>query len=156
MEICQHDGATAFRFQLKGRLDGAQVENLEHAWRCASSVLRGRELVIDISGLTGADPRGVALLSRLRESGGALWVPRPFNLLNSREPWAFRRHPRLSRLMACAGSSGGRNQIAVNRWRGGLHALAARRQVMAIGRWLGGAKPLPVRATGPLPAAVRR
>jgi len=80
VEIYQHDGATAFRFQLKGRLDGAQVENLEHAWRCASSVLRGKELVIDISGLTGADPRGVALLSRLRESGARIVGPAPLQL----------------------------------------------------------------------------
>jgi ABC-type transporter Mla MlaB component len=80
VEIYQHDGATAFRFELKGRLDGAQVENLEHAWRCASSILRGKDLVIDISGLTGADPRGVALLSRLRESGARLVGPAPFQL----------------------------------------------------------------------------
>jgi len=89
----QHDGATAFRFQLRGRLDGAQVENLEHAWRCASSVLRGKELVIDISGLTGADEQGVDLLFRIREAGARFVGPAPLECAVLAERFGVRSTP---------------------------------------------------------------
>lgn len=91
MEIYQHDGATTFRFELRGRLEAAQVGNLEQAWRCASSVLRGKELVIDISGLTGADQSGVALLSRLQESGARFAGPAPLELIDLAQAWGVRQ-----------------------------------------------------------------
>jgi len=87
VEIYQHDGATTFRIQLRGRLEGAQVENLEHAWICATSVLRGKQLVIDISGLTGADQKGAALLSRLRESGARFEGSAPPELVELAQAW---------------------------------------------------------------------
>jgi ABC-type transporter Mla MlaB component len=129
VEIYQHDGATTFRFQLKGRLDGAQVENLEHAWRCASSVSRGKELVIDISGLTGADPRGVALLSRLRESGARFVGPAPPELMDFADAWGVcqpaatepasslrRLVRRLIRRLCSSRRPGGRSQSATPRF----------------------------------------
>ena len=46
------------------------MQHLERAWTTAKSILEGKELVVDVSGLTNVDPSGVDLLSRMRESGG--------------------------------------------------------------------------------------
>ena len=72
MDMYQHDSATMFRFVLRGELAGDRVTDLEHAWNTASSILAGKVLVVDISGLTHADSAGIALLSRMRESGARL------------------------------------------------------------------------------------
>jgi ABC-type transporter Mla MlaB component len=69
VDFYQHDSAAMFRFVLRGELCGASVEELEHAWTAAASVMREKELVVDLGGLTGADLAGIALLSRMRESG---------------------------------------------------------------------------------------
>lgn len=53
------------------------MQELEHAWITAASVLRGRELVLDVSGLTGTDENGTNLLSRMRESGVRLEAEAP-------------------------------------------------------------------------------
>lgn len=65
-------GSSAFRFVLRGSLDGLWVRELEHAWISATSVLKAKELIIDVSGLTGADEHGLKLLSRMQESGARL------------------------------------------------------------------------------------
>jgi hypothetical protein len=75
--VYQHDGATAFRFVLAGTLDGAYVSELESAWTTATSVLRGKELVFDLSLLKGADEAGLKFLSRMRESGARIVPPAP-------------------------------------------------------------------------------
>jgi anti-anti-sigma regulatory factor len=75
--VYQHDGAAAFRFVLDGKLDGAYVSELESAWSTASSVLRGRELVFDLSSLESADEAGWQFLSRMRESGARIVPPAP-------------------------------------------------------------------------------
>ena len=72
MNMYQHDSATTFRFVLQGELVGDRVEDLEHAWTTAKSILAGKQLVVDISGITYADAPGVDLLSRMRESGACL------------------------------------------------------------------------------------
>jgi ABC-type transporter Mla MlaB component len=72
MDIYQHDSAAMFQFVLRGELIGDRVRELEHAWNTAKSILKGKELVIDISGITNADPSGIDLLSRMRESGARL------------------------------------------------------------------------------------
>jgi ABC-type transporter Mla MlaB component len=72
MDMYQHDSATMFQFVLRGELIGDPVQDLEHAWKTAKSILAGKELVVDISGITNADPSGVDLLSRMRESGARL------------------------------------------------------------------------------------
>jgi ABC-type transporter Mla MlaB component len=69
MDIYQHDSARAFRFVLSGDLTGDGVQRLEWAWITAQSILGAKELIIDISGIANADPAGVGLLSRMRESG---------------------------------------------------------------------------------------
>lgn len=72
MEIYQHDSAAMFRFVLRGELIDGRVTELEHAWSTAKSILKGKELVVEISGITNADSRGVDLLFRMRESGARL------------------------------------------------------------------------------------
>lgn len=75
MEFYQHDSAVLFRFQLRGRLEGPSVEELEHAWFTACSVMEGKDLEVDISSLTAADAAGIDLLSRMRTSGASLTTP---------------------------------------------------------------------------------
>lgn len=72
MEMYQHDSSSVFRMVLRGSLKGLWVNELEHAWMTAASILKGKELVIDISGLTGIDNSGLKLLSRIQDAGGRL------------------------------------------------------------------------------------
>jgi ABC-type transporter Mla MlaB component len=72
MILYQHDHAAMFRFVIVGELAGPAVEELRCAWETACSVLRGRELVLDLSGVTAVDPQGLALLSRLKDSGARI------------------------------------------------------------------------------------
>ena len=67
LSFYQHDAPESFRFSLAGALEGTEVESLEHAWTTASSVLDGKELVVDLSELVSADDAGTRLLRRLRE-----------------------------------------------------------------------------------------
>jgi len=77
MEMYQHDRASMFQFVLRGDLTGERVQDLEHAWITAKSILNGREVVIDVGGVSGADTVGVELLSRMRDSGARLTVAGP-------------------------------------------------------------------------------
>ncbi len=72
MEMYLHDSATIFRFVLVGELRGVGVQDLEQAWITVQSILNGKEVVIDVTGLTDADEFGVGLLLRLKESGARL------------------------------------------------------------------------------------
>lgn len=77
MEMYQHDSPTSFRFALAGELSGDRVQDLEHAWNTARSVLARKELVVDLSGVTYADSPGIDLLYRMRESGARLTAALP-------------------------------------------------------------------------------
>ena len=77
MDMYQHDRADMFQFVLRGELIGDRVQDLEHAWNTAKSVLAGKELAVELSGLTNADRPGVDLLCRMRESGARLTVAQP-------------------------------------------------------------------------------
>jgi hypothetical protein len=77
LDIYQHDSPTMFRFVLRGDLKGACVDELEHAWTTAISVLKGKELVVDISAVASADQTGLDLLDRMRVSGARMTAPAP-------------------------------------------------------------------------------
>jgi len=77
MQMFQHDSATIFRFVVQGERTGDGVEQLEHAWTTARSILGTKALVVDISGITNADAAGVELLSRMREAGARLKASLP-------------------------------------------------------------------------------
>jgi anti-anti-sigma regulatory factor len=77
MDMHQHDSTTIFQFVLRGELSGASVHELEHAWTTAKSILGGKELVVDIAGITNADPSGISMLSRMRAAGARLTAALP-------------------------------------------------------------------------------
>lgn len=77
MDMYQHDSAAMFQFVLRGELTGDQGQELECAWTTAKSILAGRELVVDISGIKSADLSGVDLLTRMQESGARLTAALP-------------------------------------------------------------------------------
>jgi hypothetical protein len=77
MDMYQHDSGTIFQFVLRGVLIGDPVQDLEHAWNTVKSILDGKQLVVDISGITNADAPGVDLLFRMRESGARLTAALP-------------------------------------------------------------------------------
>ena len=72
MDIYQHDSADTFRFVLKGELAKVEVQQLQCAWETAESILNGKDLIIEISGVTKVDSAGVELLTRMRESGAQI------------------------------------------------------------------------------------
>ncbi len=69
MTIYQHDAALVFRLQIVGALRGLYVAELEQSWRTARSIMEGKALVVDLSGLSDADERGMQLLARMRDAG---------------------------------------------------------------------------------------
>jgi ABC-type transporter Mla MlaB component len=72
MNIYLHDGSTSFQFVLEGDLTAEAARSLEHAWITATSILSGKEVVVDVSGLSTADAEGVELLHRMTASGARL------------------------------------------------------------------------------------
>jgi ABC-type transporter Mla MlaB component len=77
LEVYQHDSPAMFRFVVSGDLSGDRVVELEHAWTAAKSILNGRQVVVDVSGIRKADDWGFSLLCRMRESGACLTAPQP-------------------------------------------------------------------------------
>jgi hypothetical protein len=69
MKIYQHDNPDAFRFRLSGELQGAAVAELDRCWAAASSILKSRPVIVDLSGTAGLDDGGRRLLMRMRDSG---------------------------------------------------------------------------------------
>lgn len=76
MELYQYDSARRFRFRIAGALERNGVRELEHAWAAAGSTLNGRELVVDIAGVTKADASGFDLLCLMRNRGARLELSR--------------------------------------------------------------------------------
>jgi hypothetical protein len=73
----QHDSSDVFRFVLSGDLCGTAVQQLEWAWETAKSILNGKELIIDASGIAKADPLGLELLFRMRTAGARIIADLP-------------------------------------------------------------------------------
>lgn len=69
MELYIHDGASTLRFVVLGSLEEAAARELERSWRTAESVTQGRCVLVDVTGLTGIDDIGLAVLTRMRNSG---------------------------------------------------------------------------------------
>ena len=72
MEIYLNDSVKSFEFVLKGDLADGAVRSLEQAWVTATSILGGKEVSVEVSGLTAADQAGVELLYRMKASGARL------------------------------------------------------------------------------------
>jgi hypothetical protein len=67
-----HDGSAAFRFELAGSLLAEGARDLAQAWRTASSVIGGRDLIVDVTYLTEIDEAGRALLQQWHATGATL------------------------------------------------------------------------------------
>jgi hypothetical protein len=67
-----HDGPTAFRFEVVGNLNHEGARRLEQNWRTASSMARGRPLIVDLTLVTGVDEEGKALITRWHRGGAWL------------------------------------------------------------------------------------
>jgi len=76
-DIRIHDRPDGLRLQVHGSLTGPAVRELELSWQTGASILRGRELVIDLSPATAIDGRGKELLSRMAASGAGFVAENP-------------------------------------------------------------------------------
>jgi hypothetical protein len=67
-----HDGPKSFRIELMGALSAEDAGRLEQDWRTASSVLKDRALVIDLTFATNVDPAARDLLTGWFREGAQL------------------------------------------------------------------------------------
>jgi hypothetical protein len=67
-----HDGPASLAFVLVGGLTRSSTQDLEHSWRTATSILRGKQLIVNLAELTDVDDAGVRLLARMSQSGARL------------------------------------------------------------------------------------
>ena len=74
MSFYQHDGTRDFRFQLIGEMNDEVAFELEQAWQTATSIMRGKELLLDVSQLTGVSASGRQLIERMQSCGAQLIV----------------------------------------------------------------------------------
>ena len=72
-----HDGATAFSFELAGRLSDDAARQLQQAWRTASSVVGERSLIVDLSYVNAIDQLGQDLLRDWHNQGAQLVANSP-------------------------------------------------------------------------------
>ena len=64
-----HEGPTAFRFELSGDLDATDASCLAHDWHTASSYVRHRALIIDVTFVTEIDEVVRSLFGRWYAGG---------------------------------------------------------------------------------------
>ncbi len=69
MRYYMHDGPAAFRFELAGELDANDAATLEQDWRTASSTVKNRTLIIDMSFVTWIDEAVRSLFRRWYAEG---------------------------------------------------------------------------------------
>jgi len=69
-----HDESAAFRFQLAGDLSQESVLDLNQARETASSILRERHVIVDLTGISRIDAAGRELLDKWSKSDARLTV----------------------------------------------------------------------------------
>jgi ABC-type transporter Mla MlaB component len=72
-----NDSVETFEFVLRGELTGDAVQSLKYAWTTATSILHGKEVLVEVSALTAADAEGIELLYSMAESGARLRATLP-------------------------------------------------------------------------------
>lgn len=72
LDVYLHDGAQSLTFVLAGSLTRPWTEDLEHSWQTAKSILYGKQLVVNLVGLSQVDDDGVRLLTLMSQSGARL------------------------------------------------------------------------------------
>ncbi len=69
MKIYLHDNSSGFRLCLFGDLNQPAAAELERCWRAALTIVDGRKVVVDGTGLTSVQEDGLRLLARMTFSG---------------------------------------------------------------------------------------
>src|ERR1039457_4926645 len=87
MQMYLNDSVKTFEFVLQGELTGNSVQSLEYAWITATSILNGKEVLVDVSALRAADAQGIELLDRMTGSGARLRAALPHTPRDSSGPW---------------------------------------------------------------------
>ncbi|MBI5085442.1 MAG: hypothetical protein HZB13_12690 [Acidobacteria bacterium] len=72
LTVYLHDHPDALRFELAGALRGEGVKEFEQSWKTAASTLRGRGVVVDLSGVNGIDGAGERLMRAMVDAGARL------------------------------------------------------------------------------------
>ena len=72
-----HHSTAAFSFELEGRLSDESARELQQAWRTASSIIRNRSLIVDLSYVTGIDLAGQHLLREWHDRGAQFVAKSP-------------------------------------------------------------------------------
>lgn len=78
--LLMKDGSEAVRVEITGVLSGSLVEELRCIWEGCQSSQFWRQFVVDISGLTGYDTDGHALLHELNKHGATFGAGTPLSL----------------------------------------------------------------------------
>jgi anti-anti-sigma regulatory factor len=68
LKITTHVSDDASRITLEGRLAGPWIGELERCWRESEQSAAGRQLIVDLTGVTFVEQQGKALLSRMCQS----------------------------------------------------------------------------------------
>jgi anti-anti-sigma regulatory factor len=77
--IYLHDSSRTLRFRLVGELTGAWASELEQSWRTAASILKSKELIIDLTEVTSTDDEGDRILRDISQSGARFITASPQN-----------------------------------------------------------------------------
>ena len=72
LKITTHVSDDATRITLEGRLAGPWIGDLERCWREAEQSAGGRQLVVDLTGVTFVEQEGKALLTQMCQAGADL------------------------------------------------------------------------------------
>jgi outer membrane protein len=72
LRITTTDVGDKVTLRLEGKLSGPWVEEFERCWRMSADIYRKKGLVVDLSGLSFADPAGKKLLCSIASEGGQL------------------------------------------------------------------------------------
>jgi anti-anti-sigma regulatory factor len=72
LKITTHVSEDATRITLEGRLAGPWIGELERCWREAEQSAGGRQLVVDLTGVTFVEQEGKALLTQMCQAGADL------------------------------------------------------------------------------------
>ena len=69
LKITTHVSDDSTKITLEGRLAGPWIDELERCWREAEQSAAGRQLIVDLRGVTFVEQEGKALLTRMCQAG---------------------------------------------------------------------------------------
>jgi len=72
LEVFLHDEARSITFVLAGTLTRPWTQQLEQSWRTVVSILKDKQLIVDLVRLSGFDEEGMRLLTEMSLSGARL------------------------------------------------------------------------------------